>query len=1052
MLRGAVNRTVIVVVALVATWVPVGPAGGGDGPTLERVAGADRTATAALLAARHPDPSTVVLASAADFPDALAGATLGHPVLLTDPATLSPAAAAALDDLAPDEVVILGGESAVSTDVEAEVAGQVGTVRRLAGATRIDTAAAVATEGGRPVGTVGGRRTAVVASATTFADAMVAAPVAAALGLPTLLTHPDDLPPATSDALTALDVEQVLLIGGTAAVSPDVLGRLQQAGHDVVRLAGATRQDTAAAVAGWAHDTLGWQPAVVHLASGSDFPDALAAGPVAGAVTSPVLLTGGTAAADAVAGLLGCAAADLVVVGGTAAVPDADAAPVLDALGSGPGCVIDPSITPTQAVVDVGDTHTLTVQAYGPGADAVRQTGGAPTGPQVRFTVVPDTYSRAVATPVADDLPPGPAGGGGIEATVTADDDGMATLSFTSSTPGLAVVEACASAPSPAAGTPASAGDDPAPEGAEEQCVQAAVQFSARYAAAVGEGMGYVSLDDEGRLCASLVEVDADGIALVDDAGVVVAEVADGTGCVDGVAVTQAGLDDQPGTLGFSHAETFHPLTVIGSDYADWSPTQVVPFIPGPATQSGTELVATIPDVTDVTAINFLVDGDRDVLLATGRFGLRSYDITDPAAPVELDRLDMPDFWENEDMAVDAERGIVVLSRDPRAYGGSTDDGVAGIYLIDASDPAALRRIVFHELPAGHTATCVESVRADGSLAECDFLWSGGPATGAHQPAEWGGRPVFVTDISDPARPFTHPVPLVTEQNDGVTDYAHDVQVDAEGIAWVSSRGGVYGFHTHGTHTDPLTEEVREATPVDPVPFAGGTLEGEDASGGVIHNSYRPVGEEADLGADLEASGFAEGELVYATDEAFTSACTTDGLFNIVTLEGSYAGEGFVSTPEAPFRLRTVGTWSPITAGEPGPIPLCSAHYFDMRDGVVAYSWYGQGTRFIDVTDPTNPIQVAFHRPLVNSSFAPRWWGDVVVVADSLRGIDILRLTEDAERARATRTQVAAPPLPSLDPAAIAASVAGADVPLGGRLFTADPAYDWACWIPTRRP
>lgn len=287
----------------------------------------------------------------------------------------------------------------------------------------------------------------------------------------------------------------------------------------------------------------------------------------------------------------------------------------------------------------------------------------------------------------------------------------------------------------------------------------------------------------------------------------------------------------------------------------------------------------------------------------------------------------------------------------------------------------------------------------------------------------WSGGPVFMTDVRDPERPYTYPMPLLEGQNDGVTDYAHDVQVDADGRAWVSSRGGVYGFHTVGTHMDPLAGEERVATPADPVPFAGGTLEGEDSSGGVIH-SYRPVGD--DLGADLAASGFAEGELIYATDEAFTSACTTDGLFNIVTLEGSHAGEGFVSTAEDPFRLPTLGTWSPITAGEPGPVPLCSAHYFDMKDSIATYSWYGQGTRFVDVSDPTGPIQVAFHRPLVNSSFAPRYRGDVVFVADSLRGIDVIRLTDGAFEAQATRTQIAAPLLPGLAPDVVAASVAGA--------------------------
>ena len=1043
MRRGAVSRVIVVVLAVVAGWSPAIPATGGDGARVERVAGADRTATAALLAARHGDADTVVVASAADFPDALAGAVLGHPVLLSDPATLSPATAEALEDLAPSSAVLLGGTAALGTAVEEAVADLVPDVRRLAGDGRVDTAAAVALQGGRDVGTVGGRRTAFVANAGTFADALAASPVSAALGLPVLLTEADMLPAATTDALDALDITQVVVVGGTAAVSPDVLGQLQSGGRDVIRLAGPTRQATAVTVARWAHDTLGWRPTEIVLADGGDFPDALAAGPLAGARQAPLLLTGAVDAVDAVdaaAGLLGCRATTVLVAGGTAAISEAQAEAVRAALATAEACTLAPTITPTQAVLAVGDTHEVAVDVYGAAGLRGMGSGEASTdGPVVSFAVVPDTLSRAMATIVADDLPPGPGGGGGAEIVTMAGPDGTAAARFTSSTPGLAVVRACVGA-----------GPDTPVE--EQVCLDTAVQFSARYVATIGEsGAGWVSLDTDGRLCAALVDVEADGISLVDADGTVVATIDDGTGCVDDVGTTQAAVDADPASLGVLVDGERYPLAVVGSDYAEWEPGETLPFVSSPLTSSNTELVATIAGLTDVTAINFIDHGDRDVLYATGRFGLRTYDITDPAAPELLDWLEMPDFWENEDMDIDVERRLVVLSRDPRAFGGSTDDGVAGLYLVDASDPEALRRIVFHELPAGHTATCVPSTRNDGTTAPCDFLWSGGPATGAHQPEDWGGRPVFVTDIRDPEKPFTHPVPLVTEQNDGVTDYAHDVQVDADGIAWVSARGGVYGYHTTGTHTDPLTGEERTATPVDPVPFAGGTLEGEDASGGLIHNSSRPVGDEADQGADLEASGFAEGELVYATDEAFTSACTTDGLFNIVTLEGSYAGEGFTSTPEAPFRLRTVGTWSPVTAGEPGPIPLCSAHYFDMRDGIVAYSWYGQGTRFLDVTDPTDPIQVAFHRPLVNSSFAPRWRGDVVFVADSLRGIDVLRLTEGAATASATRQQIAAPPLPVLDPAAIAAATTGAPVPLGGRQFGPDPAYGWACWIPTRR-
>lgn len=259
----------------------------------------------------------------------------------------------------------------------------------------------------------------------------------------------------------------------------------------------------------------------------------------------------------------------------------------------------------------------------------------------------------------------------------------------------------------------------------------------------------------------------------------------------------------------------------------------------------------------------------------------------------------------------------------------------------------------------------------------------------------------------------------------------------------MSSRGGVHGYHTFGEQRDPLTGEVRVATPVAPVPYAGGTLAEQDAPSRLVHNSYRPDGAEADIGADLAASGFAAGELVYTTEESFNTACTSDGRFVIASLEGSFGGEGFTSTPAEPFRLETVGVWSPALQEGAGPVALCSAHYFDMRHGLVAYSWYGQGTRFLDVSDPTAPLQVAYWRPLVNTSFAPYFHGEAVFVADSVRGIGVLRLTPEAVAARATRTEVVAPPL-----RVRAATTLDDPVTIAGRTFGPDPVYGYSCWLP----
>ena len=453
----------------------------------------------------------------------------------------------------------------------------------------------------------------------------------------------------------------------------------------------------------------------------------------------------------------------------------------------------------------------------------------------------------------------------------------------------------------------------------------------------------------------------------------------------------------------------------------------------------------TLPEAKNATAINFMEYSDRpDVMLVTGRFGLKSYSLSDPANPVLLDQVTAenlrlkgdppvdfsPDsapfstFWQNEDMDLDQQRKLALLSRDPRAYAGSTSrepgepdpngaTNIAGVYVIDANDPARLRLLSFQQLPTGHTTTCING---------CQWLWTGGPASTTHQRDVLGwtfGRPIIVTDLSDPRRPQAHPMdPVDLFRRDGVTAYSHDVQVDAAGIAWVSGDGGTRGYWTSGTHFDPLEQQNRAATPLDPIPYAGGGLPGTitaDQTGGFEHNASRPVGSSAPQGDPR----YARGELLLATEEDFNppkNACRDRGQFSISSLEGSFNGEAWRSTPENPFRLTTVGTWNPYKKEGSRPnnqyhpfAEFCSAHYFDVDGSTVTYAWYGEGTRFLDISDPANPAQFAYWRPDDGIVWASYLHEGHVYTADRTRGVDVLKLTTGARAAAAGGRQVVAP-------------------------------------------
>ncbi len=338
-------------------------------------------------------------------------------------------------------------------------------------------------------------------------------------------------------------------------------------------------------------------------------------------------------------------------------------------------------------------------------------------------------------------------------------------------------------------------------------------------------------------------------------------------------------------------------------------------------------------------------------MYATGEFGLKAYDITaDPKVPKLVGQLNMPGMWETEDTDFDPKRKIIYLSRDPRAFGGNTRTGESGIYVVDASKPESLRQITYVKVPAGHTTTCVN---------DCRYLWTGGPAKADWMPEDWGGRPVWVTDVRNPAKPKVHKDPIDTGRNDGKTDYTHDIQVDSNGVAWAS------GAAASAATTRPAATTTRwrrsGAGPPRSTPSRRARA-GEGHHQLHLHAQQLPCGR-TDAEPGRRPRRWGNGQLLYVTEETFNDGCANDGLLVIASLKGSHRGEGWRSTPEDPFRLHTVGTWG--VAGKEGSDPNstdCSAHYFDVRDGVIVQSFYSQGTRFLDVRDPTNPRQVAYYR------------------------------------------------------------------------------------------
>ena len=231
-------------------------------------------------------------------------------------------------------LVAFGGVALVPTVTAgaAEADGSDVSVVRHAGADRyatsLEVAEAVAADAGGSLGWV------VVVSGERWTDAVVAAPVAGALGAPVLMTPPRGLRGDALAFLQRVGISQALVVGPATGggghgigrgVGAGVLEALRAAGISLERVAGADRYGTAVAVAERVTPgAMGNLGRTAVIANGEKFADALVAGPFAVRGVHPVLLTPpGELHAD-VATYLGDAGIEhVVLMGGTSALSEA---------------------------------------------------------------------------------------------------------------------------------------------------------------------------------------------------------------------------------------------------------------------------------------------------------------------------------------------------------------------------------------------------------------------------------------------------------------------------------------------------------------------------------------------------------------------------------------------------------------------------------------------------------------------------------------------------------------------------------------------------------
>jgi hypothetical protein len=232
-------------------------------------------------------------------------------------------------------------------------------------------------------------------------------------------------------------------------------------------------------------------------------------------------------------------------------------------------------------------------------------------------------------------------------------------------------------------------------------------------------------------------------------------------------------------------------------------------------------------------------------------------------------------------------------------------------------------------------------------IQQCRYAWLAGSSAG-----------IDVVDLRDPAHP-RRAGRFPAREAAGVLG-THDVQVDGSGLAWVAGGNGTAAYDVSNPVRPRLVKRTNRRGAGPPL---------NDL---IHHNSLR-------LRRDVLA----------ITEESFSTGC------------GRQAGT--LQTWRIPRRGRMTPLDSFGVERDRSVRVLCSAHYFDARDGLIAQGFYEQGVRLIDARRPRRLRQVGYYvaRPGLfwGALFAPTDpTGSTVYALDHSRGIDVLALDRAALR------------------------------------------------------
>ena len=256
---------------------------------IQRLSGDNRYETSVEVSEKNfKSADTVVLASGQNIADALVASSYADieeaPILLTNKNSISDEVLDEIERLKADKVVIVGGQSSISSSVESRLKKEDIKVTRISGSDRFDTSDKLSQEVSRLSKK---SNQAILVNGYKNIDALSVSSLATKEELPILLNGRNALNMSVKNRLRQMNVKKVYIIGGNNSISSDVEKELKRMQISVVRLSGTDRYETSANIAKYAYKD--FDEAIV--ASGENPVDALAASTLTGKKEAPILLT-----------------------------------------------------------------------------------------------------------------------------------------------------------------------------------------------------------------------------------------------------------------------------------------------------------------------------------------------------------------------------------------------------------------------------------------------------------------------------------------------------------------------------------------------------------------------------------------------------------------------------------------------------------------------------------------------------------------------------------------------------------------------------------------